>query len=454
MVAVLTEGDAWTALAGLTTAIDDLLASTLTSLPERDLPELAKAVETQLRRLPVFDHALIAELDRRDVAGSLGARSTATLLVDALRITPGEARARVKAAENLGPRVGFAGEPLPPLFGHLGTAQAEGVISVEHAKVIVGVVDKLPHAIRAQYADVVESALVGHARDFEPTIVAGLGRRIRDHLDPDGTLTDAEDRHRRRGVTFHQRRDGSARGAFEFTASCAAKWQTLFDCLAKPRPTDDGGVRDPRTPEQRRHDAMEDIADRLVRRGDLPDCGGTPATVVVTMTLDQLEDRSGLAGTAHGGTVSIAEALNHAGEADIIPMVVNDAGGILSHGRTHRAATPRQRIVLAGRDRGCSFPGCHVPPAWCQAHHIRAWADGGRTDIDNLTLVCGQHHREFERSGWSCHMQDGIPWWTPPAWVDLAQKPRRNTTRHLERLLPPPPTQDQPDPWRQPPDRQ
>ena len=40
----------------------------LTSLPVRDLPALAAAVETQLRRLPVFDHTLIAEMDRRDVA--------------------------------------------------------------------------------------------------------------------------------------------------------------------------------------------------------------------------------------------------------------------------------------------------------------------------------------------------------------------------------------------------
>ncbi len=193
-------------------------------------------------------------------------------------------------------------------------------------------INKLPHAIHATHAGGVEPTLVGHARDFEPTIIAGLGRHIRDHLDPDGTLADEQDRARRRGVAFHQRRDGSARGTLELTARRAAKWQTLFDSLARPCPAADG-TDDPRTAEQRRHDAMEDIADRLLRGGDLPDSGGTPATVIVTMTLDQLQTRIGLAGTAHGGTITLAEALELACEADIIPIVLNDAGGVLCHGR-------------------------------------------------------------------------------------------------------------------------
>ena len=448
MVAVLVE-DEYSAVATLTSAVDDLLAMSLSHLPVRELPELARAVETQLRRLPVFDHALIAEMDSRDVASVLGARTTAAVLVEVLRVSPGEAKARVRAAEDLGPRVGLGGEPLPPLFGHLVAAQAHGAISVEHARVIVDTIDKLPHALQAEHADAAEAALVANAHEFDPTIVTGLARRIRDHLDPDGTLTDETDRHRRRSVTFHQRRDGSAHGTFEFNASCTARWQTLFDALAKPAKAADDTL-DPRSPEQRRHDAMDDAAARLLRGGDLPDSGGTPATVVVTVTLEQLQTRTGLASTAHGGTTSIAAALEQACEAGIIPVVVTDAGGVISHGRTRRIASPRQRIILAGRDRGCSFPGCGIPPAWCQAHHVIAWKDGGDTTIDNLALVCGHHHREFERLGWTCNMTDGVPEWTPPAWIDFTRTPRRNNTHHLERLLPlpsdPPPASTVSDP--------
>lgn len=95
------------AVAALTAAVDDLLALRLSSLPARELPELGRAVEAQLRRLPAFDHAWITELERRDVPAELGTRSVAAVLVDTLRIAPGHARARVKAARNPRPTSGL-----------------------------------------------------------------------------------------------------------------------------------------------------------------------------------------------------------------------------------------------------------------------------------------------------------------------------------------------------------
>ncbi|MGH8336127.1 MAG: HNH endonuclease signature motif containing protein, partial [Gammaproteobacteria bacterium] len=90
---------------------------------------------------------------------------------------------------------------------------------------------------------------------------------------------------------------------------------------------------------------------------------------------------------------------------------------ILNHRHTRRLATPAQARALAARDRGCSFPGCSRPPDWCQRHHVIAWQDGGRTDLDNLTLVCKQHHRTFEKHNWRCEMRDGLPYWIPPEWI-------------------------------------
>jgi Domain of unknown function (DUF222)/HNH endonuclease len=439
MVAVPIEDAEWSAVAALTGVVDDLLSMSFTSLPTRDLLALARAVETQLRRLPVFDHALIAEMHRRDVAGAVGARDTAKVLVDALRIAAGEAKLRVKTAADVGPRFGFTGQPLPALFPAVAAAQATGDISPIHARIVTSTIDRLPSAVQAEHGQATEQALVEHAHTLTPDQLRVAARRLSDHLDPDGTLRGERDRARLRGVTFASRADGSARGSFEFTPRCGARWQTLFDSFTKPVKADDG-VRDPRTAAQRRHDAMEEIADLLLRSGDLSDCGGTPATVIVTMTLADLETRNGLATTAHGGTTSVAEALDLACEAEIIPVVVNDFGGIISHGRTRRVASPRQRVVLAGRDRGCSFPGCDIPPAWTQAHHIQAWQDRGETTLDNLTLVCGHHHRELQRLGWTCHMNHGTPRWTPPPWNDPTLTPQRNNTLHLERLLPPPPT--------------
>jgi len=50
---------------------------------------------------------------------------------------------------------------------------------------------------------------------------------------------------------------------------------------------------------------------------------------------------------------------------------------------------PAQRLAMADRDGGCTYPGCDRPPAWTEAHHIDWWAkDGGATDLERGTLLC------------------------------------------------------------------
>jgi hypothetical protein len=122
-----------------------------------------------------------------------------------------------------------------------------------------------------------------------------------------------------------------------------------------------------------------------------------------------------------------------ADQAEVFTLVHSTKKVPLALGRSVRIATPGQTIALAARDRGCTAPGCDRPPAYCQRHHVRSWQHGGGTDIDNLVLLCGYHHREFERAGWRVEVKDGVPWWTPPRWMDPEQKPVRNT---MHRRLP------------------
>ncbi|HEY5821465.1 MAG TPA: HNH endonuclease signature motif containing protein, partial [Propionibacteriaceae bacterium] len=87
-------------------------------------------------------------------------------------------------------------------------------------------------------------------------------------------------------------------------------------------------------------------------------------------------------------------------------------------------ASRAQTMALIARDGGCSFPGCTRPPEWCERHHVVAWVDGGRTDITNLTLLCGYHHHNYANRGWNCRINtDGLPEWTPPKWVNPKQTP-------------------------------
>ena len=113
-----------------------------------------------------------------------------------------------------------------------------------------------------------------------------------------------------------------------------------------------------------------------------------------------------------------------------MPVVFDDAGGVLAHGRSERCATPAQRRALAARDGGCAFPGCERPPAWTEAHHVIPWIQGGLTDLDNLVLLCRHHHRNFESWGWQVRINAGRPEWLPPPWIDPHRQPRRNTAHH------------------------
>ena len=55
---------------------------------------------------------------------------------------------------------------------------------------------------------------------------------------------------------------------------------------------------------------------------------------------------------------------------------------------------------LRYRDAECRFPGCGARQ-FTQAHHIVWWGDGGRTDLDNLLLVCFFHHKLVHEHGWT-----------------------------------------------------
>lgn len=46
---------------------------------------------------------------------------------------------------------------------------------------------------------------------------------------------------------------------------------------------------------------------------------------------------------------------------------------------------------------------------WARAHHIRHWADGGRTDLSNLMLRCSFHHRAVHEGGYRIQRERGEP---------------------------------------------
>jgi hypothetical protein len=204
--------------------------------------------------------------------------------------------------------------------------------------------------------------------------------------------------------------------------------------LAAPRSADGAG-RDERTPAMRLHDGLVEACRRLLSAAAIPGEGGVPATVIVTVPLAELTAGAtrghGMARTQYGGTLSVHDLLRVAGEANVVPVVVDARGAPLDVGRARRFATKEQTYALIARDGGCSFPGCDHPPPWTQRHHIVAWILGGATDIDNLTLLCHYHHANFEALGWECVMIDRVVHWMPPRSVDPLRRPVRNTSHEV-----------------------
>jgi hypothetical protein len=416
------------ALARLESAVEEVIALSLTSSSDAEVVALWQRLETVSRRLAVADHAVIAEVSTRRLDFSHACNGIAAFARQTLRIGIREAHARVRAADAAGPRRAMTGEALGPIYPRVAAAQHDGDISPAHARIIVRCVDKLPDAIQAERGEAVEEFLVEQAANFDPDALAKLAERIALTLDPDGQLTDLEHRERHRDFRAQQHPDGSGTIHGEFTAEAMQHLLTMLDTLARPRPATDG-MQDSRTPGQRRHDAVLEMLKMAERCAQLPDSGGITTSLILTATRQDWESGHGTATTGHGAVIPVKQAQTWLdGESRVIAAVFDRARSIWGYSSIHRFFTESQRLAMAARDKGCSFPGCDAPVHQCQSHHIIDAANGGPTSVDNGCLLCAFHHREFQRMGWTATMIHGTPHWIPPPWIDPDQKPRRNHT--------------------------
>ena len=113
-------------------------------------------------------------------------------------------------------------------------------------------------------------------------------------------------------------------------------------------------------------------------------------------------------------------------DADVLPAVLGARGEPLDIGRRTRVVPCALRRALILRDHHCAHPGCRRRARRCQAHHVEHWSRGGPTELGNLVLLCSFHHAVIHHNGWTVTIQDGLPWFTPPRWLDPDQRPRHN----------------------------
>ncbi|MEU8162782.1 DUF222 domain-containing protein [Micromonospora parva] len=406
-------------LAQAEAALADCLGAPVWALPEQDLVAALDAAHRLAQRLAAVQLVLVRELDGRGTARTQGASSTAVWLRDRLRLSIPAARRLVDLAGALD--AGTSG---------VGAALASGAITVEQARVISDTVRTVHTAAGAEAAEKAVGVLVEWAGQFEPALLRKLGSRVLDHVAPEvadaaaraALDTEARRADRDRHVTLSELRDGRLRLSGNLDAEAAGLLRAALDPLTAP-----SGPDDPRSPGQRRHDALADLCRLALRTGELPEHGGEPAQIVVTTSFDVLT-RQLDAGTLDTGPRVTSEAVRRlACDAAILPAVLDGSGQTLDVGRQRRLVTGPLRRALVLRDRGCAFPGCDRPPRWCDAHHIRHWADGGSTSLANSVLLCAHHHRHLHHGDWTVRLGgDGHPEFVPPAWLDPDRLPRRN----------------------------
>jgi hypothetical protein len=348
-----------------------------------------------------------------------GCRTPGELLERVAQISGQTARARLQLAAHVRPAFSLGGELLPGAFPAVREALALGALSTDAATAIVSQLAPVlerGHAIDAAIGtggvSAAETELVAAARAGEPADeVRLMAQTWALFLDQDGALPDESRGNRERALSLGREQRGTVpiRGAL--LPEVAAQLQRLIDAFLNPvvddgprfTPDDESRDRsdderfsgdDPerRTPPQKRHDALAGILTVAAAHDSAPQLGGAAPTLVVAITVDQLDDPHGTAfvqGGAQDAAAVSASAARHVGcSGSIQRLLLSRTGRIVELGSPQRGFTGHQRRALTVRDGECIIPGCHVPAAWCEVDHVTEHPRGGPTHTDNGVLLC------------------------------------------------------------------
>jgi hypothetical protein len=163
--------------------------------------------------------------------------------------------------------------------------------------------------------------------------------------------------------------------------------------------SDDAEGEAPRSFARKRADALVDIARfYLDHRTEKPKNRHRPHVNVV-IDLESLQD-DGPGWFVGGGLRSNVDIKTLLCDCNLHRVLTDAKGVILDYGRSTRTVSDALFATLALRDGGCRHPGCDAPIAWCDAHHVIHWEDGGETNPSNLVLKCRRHHTLGHRRRW------------------------------------------------------
>ncbi|MBC2642723.1 MULTISPECIES: HNH endonuclease signature motif containing protein [unclassified Rhodococcus (in: high G+C Gram-positive bacteria)] len=412
----------------LTTAIGDAWR-----LAEVELLESVVRISDEIQKLEALRVKLVGAVDHRCTVDVLGFPNIKMWLASKTLLEVGAAGRIVMLGRGLRHQPEIAEE-------FYGTN-----ISPEHAALIMKFCERPPKGMPREALDDCRNALLLAASgptantDTVRAVIARLERVFESDDPPPSEDTELNE--------FHACKTLNGRMAVKGDLDAVAGEMLLsaLSGLSKPRPAQDG-TKDDRTPGQRRADGFIELLRRYLNSGIAGEEGGERPHVSLHVNIRDLAENTGkstrgeenaaaptdgglfavdgVAWTEWMGPLSIKTTRLLSCDSIYTPIMLEDDGAPLDLGASTRTVTKRQRKALVARDRGCAFPGCGAPPSWCEGHHIIHWSEGGPSNMDNLVLLCGFHHRLLHHSDWEIEMgADRHPTFIPPQQVDWERKP-------------------------------
>lgn len=418
--------------------------------------ELARCEVGGLTHAEFLDaHAAVAQLGRladalrARFAGDLARRSTADLPGGGLARNQGFGNVKEMVARTTGSsyagaarsiEAGLALTPEPslvapgerhpaaatPRYPAVAQATLDGSLSVECAGLIVAGLQTLGDSLSTEQVHALERRLVDKASRLSAHEVRRLVAQAVARADVKRHEAREERQHAERYLTWAEDQSGMVTFSGKLDPVTAAPIRTVIEQVVtqnlRRRRSQDPLEKDQRTIGQMRADALFEVCRHAIGYTDT-DTSSVRTTVVVRIDKKQLDEGVGL-GTIDGVTqpVSVGQLRRLAGDAEIVPEVLSHDSEVLDLGRRVRMFTRAQRLALLERDGGCAK--CHAPPEHCEAHHIRWWERGGRSDLNNGVMLCTRCHHDVHRQGWGIAVHGGRVSFIPPPDIDPAQIPR------------------------------
>lgn len=359
----------------LRSVVEDVDAQDVRCLSDDELAEDLTEIERASRILDSARARRIGEVERRGSYADDGHLSVTSWLAHRLGIPGPVASQQVRLSRAL------------PHMPRTAAALAEGEVSMPAVALLVGAREADPEQFDRSEEVLLRAARAMPVRDLRQAV-----DHWRQLADAAGQTAAAERRFERRGLFVSATMDGMVRIDGDLDPETG---QTVMTAL---RSMVDAEIRsgevDARRPAQRRADALGEICRRHLDSSDRAVVGAERPHLTVTMDLEALEGRAGgRCELDDAGRITPRAARRLACDASVSRVIVRGASEPLDVGRRTAVVPSSLRRAVIVRDRRCRFPGCDRPHGWCDAHHVMHWADGGRTSLSNLILLCRPHHR-------------------------------------------------------------